>query len=140
MPVSVAAGDEVVFDDREPPGVDGAAAVVGVVTAPLAAVVFLVLDDPAAVVGVAPAVVVVVLPVPVVVVVLLLVDPDACLCESEDFLDADGVDEPQAAAMRPAAMTTPAIRSDRPVWRRPRRGVDAVESVMLGTDVRPHSS
>jgi hypothetical protein len=50
-------------------------------------------------------------------------------------LEAEGLDEPQAAAIRPAAMTTPAILSELPKWRRPRLGVDAVESVVLGTVV-----
>ena len=141
MPVSVAAGVEVVFDDSEPPGVEGAAAVVGVV-APLAVVgVVLVPPDPAVVVVVAPpAAVVVVEPVPlVVVVVLLLLDPEASLCESDAFLEAEGLDEPQAAAISPAATTTPAIRSDVPRGRRPRLGVSGV-ALVLGTVLRPRSS
>jgi hypothetical protein len=143
MPVSVAAGVEVVFDDSEPPGVEGAAAAVGVV-APFAVVgVVLLPGDPAAVVVVAPpAAVVVVEPVPLVVVVvllLLLLDPEASWCESDDFLEAEGVDEPQAAAISPAATTTPAIRSDVPSGRRPRLGVNGV-ALVLGTVLRPRSS
>jgi hypothetical protein len=125
-----------VFEDREPPGVDAAAAVVGVVVAALAVVVVvLVPEDPAAVVVVvapAAAVVVVVLAVPEVVVV---VDPEACLFESDGFLEAEGLDEPQAAAISPAATTTPAILSELPLSRRARLGVDAMESLLLGTVV-----
>jgi hypothetical protein len=135
----VAAGVEVVLADREPPGVVATAAVVGVVTG-LAVVVVVLVPDAAAVGVVEAAAAVVVVVPPAVVVVVLLLDPDACLFESDDFLDADGLDEPQAAAIRPAATTTPAIRSNRPAWGRPRLALDAVESVMLGTDVRPRSS
>jgi hypothetical protein len=138
MPVSVAAGVEVVFDDREPPGVDAAAAVVGVV-APLAVVV--VVFVPATVVVVAPAaavVVVVPLPLVVVVVLLFLLDPEAAVCEPDVFFVAEGLDEPQAAAIRPAATTTPAIRSDVATRRGARSGVGGVESI-VGTVIRPHS-
>jgi hypothetical protein len=94
----------VVFDESTPPGVDEeGAAVVGVddfavvgVAVPLAAVVVVVLPVPVAVV-------VVVLPVPLAVVVVAF-DAEACL--PPFFFDADGLDEPQAAAMRPAAATT----------------------------------
>jgi hypothetical protein len=143
MPVSVAAGLEVVFDDREPPGVVAAAAVVGVVAAlAVVAVVVFVPEDPAVVVVVvAPATaVVVVVPVPLVVVVVLLLDPEASAWVFDDFLEAEGVDEPQAAAISPAAATTPAILSELPRGRRARPGVDAMESVVLGTVVRPRSS
>jgi hypothetical protein len=143
MPVSVAAGVEVVFDDREPPGVDGAAAVVGVDVAALAVVVVVfVPEDPAVVVVVAapPAAVVVVVPESVVVVVVLLLDPEASVWLFDDFLEAEGVDEPQAAAINPAATTTPAIRSELARRRPARLGVDPVELVVLGTVVRPRSS
>jgi hypothetical protein len=142
MPVSVAAGVEVVFDDKEPPGVDGAAAVVGVDVAALAVVVVvLVPADPAAVVVVVapPTEVVVVVPVPLVVVVVLLLDPEASVFLFDDFLEAEGVDEPQAAAISPAATTTPAIRSELRRGRRARPGVDAMDSLVLGTVVRPRS-
>jgi len=141
MPVSVAAGVEVVFEDREPPGVDAGAAVVGVDVAALPVVVVVFVPNAAAaavVVVVPPAAVVVVVPVPLVVVVVLLVDPEAAECDV--FLAAEGLDEPQAAAIRPAATTTPASLSELPRRRRPRPGVDAMESVVLGTVVRPRSS
>jgi hypothetical protein len=120
------------FDDREPPGVDGAAAVVGVVAALVVVVVVLEPDAAVVVVVAAPAAaVVVVLLVPEVVVV---VDAEDCLFVSDDFLEADGVDEPQAAAISPAATTTPAILSELPLWRRARPGVAAM-SLLLGTVV-----
>jgi hypothetical protein len=132
MPVSVAAGVEVVFEDSEPPGVDGAAAVVGVVVAVLAVVVVVLVPADAVVVVVgAAAAVVVVVPLPPVVVVVLLCDPE----EFDGFLEAEGLDEPQAAAISPAAMTTPAILSELPLWRRARLGVDAIEFLLLGTVV-----
>jgi hypothetical protein len=97
-------------------------------------VVVLAAEDAAVVVVVAAAaaVVVVVLPVSEVVVVVV---PAACLFVSDDFLEAEGVDEPHAAAISPAATTTPAILSELPLWRRARLGVDAMESLLLDTVV-----
>jgi len=132
----------VVFEDKEPPGVDATAAVAGAVLTALAVVVVvLVPADPAAVVVVVapPAAVVVVVPVPLVVVVVLLLDPEASAWLFDDFLEAEGLDEPQAAAISPAATTTPAIRSELRRGRRARPGVDAMDSLVLGTVVRPRS-
>jgi hypothetical protein len=70
-----------------------------------------------------------------VVVVVLLLDPDASEWEFDGFLEAEGLDEPQAAAISPAATTTPAILSELPLRRRARPGVDAIESLLLGTVV-----
>src|ERR1700677_4192230 len=109
MPVRVAAGVEVVLAEREPPGVDAAAAVVGVVAALAVVVVVLVPVDAAVVVVVAAAAaVLVVVPAPLVVVVVLLFDPEACELECDGFLEAEGSDDPQAAAISPATTTTPA--------------------------------
>src|SRR5580704_14062376 len=114
MPVRVAAGVDVVFADSEPPGVEAAAAVVGVVVAALAVVVVVLVPVEAAVVVVvaAAAAVVVVVPAPLVVVVVLLFDPEACELECDGFLEAEGSDDPQAAAISPATTTTPAIFSE----------------------------
>src|ERR1700677_2544238 len=136
MPVRVAAGVEVVLAEREPPVVAAAAAVLGVVAALAVVVVVLVPADAAVVVVVAAAAaVVVVVPAPLVVVGVLLLDPEASEWEFDGFLEAEGLDEPQAAAISPAAMTTPAILSELPLWRRARLGVDAIESLLLGTVV-----
>lgn len=121
------------FDDREPPGVDGAAAVVVVVAAALAVVGVTCAAAAVVVVVAPPVVVVVVVPVPLVVVVVLLLDPEASVCVPDDFLEAEGLDEPHAAAIRPATRTTPAILSELPMGRRARPGVDAMESLVLGT-------
>jgi hypothetical protein len=125
---------EVVFADREPPGVEAAGgAVVGVVPLPVGVVVLV----PAAVVVVVPAptaaVVVVVLPLDFFFEVLL--DPEASACLLEVFFAAFGVDEPQAAAIKPAATTTAVIRSHLARWRGARPGFGLVESVVVCTVV-----
>jgi len=110
MPVSAADGLDVGFADSDPPGVEGAAAAVVLVVVPFpveAAVVGFVVV--AVVVGVVapPAAVVVVLP-PVVVVVDFDFDFDFDPVDEwllDDFLVADGLDEPQAAAIRPPTAT-----------------------------------
>jgi hypothetical protein len=71
--------------------------------------------------------------------VVVVVDPEASLWLFEDFLEAEGLEDPQAAAISPAAMTTPAIRSDAARGRRARSAVVLSESVLVGTVVRPHS-
>jgi hypothetical protein len=120
MPVNDAEGDEVGLADSEPPGVD-AAVVLGavVVVLPLVAVVVFVIDEPA--------IVVVVAPVALVVVVELDFEPDVwCFFEPVDewfpevFLEAEGVDEPHAAAIRPPTRTTTPTAKVRPTRRRPR--------------------
>jgi hypothetical protein len=135
MPVNVAAGVDVVFDDREPPGVeDAAAGVVGVVAAATGVVVLLPADAATVVVvepAPAAAVVVVVLPLDFFFGVLVLVDAEASACLPPDFFAADGLDEPQAAAIRPAATTTPMIRSHFATWWGARPGFDLVESMVV---------
>jgi hypothetical protein len=71
--------------------------------------------------------------------VVVVVDPEASLCEFEDFLEAEGLEDPQAAAISPAATTTPAIRSDAARGRRARSVVVLSESLLVGTVIRPHS-
>ncbi len=136
MPVNDAAGEEVGLAESEPPGVVGTTGLaVVVVTAPL--LVVGVVFDPAAVVGVAPpaAVVVVVLAPDLLVVVVV-----ECLCVlSLVFLEADGVDDPHAAAIRPPARTTTPMAKVRPKRRSPLL-VDLGESGVVCKVFLPHSS
>jgi hypothetical protein len=90
------------------------------------------------------AVVGVVLALAVVVVVLasgwVVVVVDECpdLCVLDVFLDADGVDEPHAAAIRPPARTTTPMAQVRPKRRLPLL-VDLGESVVFCKVFLPHS-
>jgi hypothetical protein len=144
MPVSAADGLDVGFADSDPPGVEGAAAAVVVVVVPFpveAAVVGFVVV--AVVVGVVapPAAVVVVLP-PVVVVVDFDFDFDFDPVDEwllDDFLVADGLDEPQAAAIRPPTATTATSRSDLAIRRRLRLWIRGVVPVGFCTMDLPRS-
>jgi hypothetical protein len=141
MPVSEADGVEVRLDDSDPPGVEAAAAVVVVAPFAVVAVVVFVVDP--AVVGVVappPAFVVVVVlpPVPFVVDFDFDFDPDVEWL-SDVFLVADGLDEPQAAAIRPPTATTATSRSDLAIRRWLRLLIKGVESVGVCTMDVPRS-
>lgn len=104
------------FADSDPPGVEGAAAVVLVVpfdVVDVLVVVWVVVPVPVVVVVLpaAPLVVVVVLPPVFWVVVVVDFDPDA-ECLVDDFFVADGLEEPQAAAIRPPTRRTATSRSE----------------------------
>jgi len=125
-----------VFADREPPGVEDAAAVVGVVPAVVGVVVLLPPDAVVVVVEPAPAAAVVVVVLPLDFLEFLefffeLVPADALACLPVDFFPADGLDEPQAAAIRPATRTTPMICRVRARCRGARPGFGLVESVVV---------
>jgi hypothetical protein len=105
------------FADSDPPGVEGAAAVVLVVPFDVV-VVFVVVT--VVVPSVAFVVVVVLPPAPVVVVVVappsfwvvvVDFDPDA-ECLEDAFFVADGLEEPHAAATRPPTRRTATSRSE----------------------------
>ena len=141
MPVSAADGLDVGFADSDPPGVEGAAAAVVVVGVLLAAVATVVCVLDPTVVGVVapPAVVVVALtPVPCVVVVVDFdFEPDEWLFEG--FFVADGLDEPQAAAINPPTATTATSRSDLAIRRRLRLWIRGVVPVGFCTMDLPRS-
>ena len=126
--------------DSDPPGVEGVtgfAAVVVVVATAALLVVVVVFGAAVVVVFPAPAVVVLVAaPDPLVVVVTEF--PDLCVL-SDVFLDADGEEEPQAAAIRPPARMTRPMAKVRPKRRSPLL-VDVGESVVVCKVFLPHSS
>lgn len=143
MPVNDAEGDEVGLADSEPPGVDATDfAVVGVEVLLVVVVVFDDEPDATVVVGeplpVAVVVVVVELPVDCSVVVVVPCLDVACVCVV--FLEAEGLDEPHAAAIRPPARTTAPIENVRPMRRRPCFSVGWGETGMVCKIFLPHSS
>jgi hypothetical protein len=89
------------------------------------AVVFVV-EDFAVVVVVPPAAAVVVVVLASEFVVVVVVE---CVL-SDDFLLAEGLDEPHAAATRPPTRTTTPIANVRPTRRRPRLWVDGESGVV----------